>query len=277
MTYSEKLKDPRWQEKRLRIMDRDRFTCQKCQDATKTLNVHHRYYTKGAMPWEYSDDALVTLCENCHKSIETRIAYMNRAIHGDENRQHTFLRLLNAEMCDGPYSNPGFNALITAVDKFLSDYEQAVLGEDDGSEALAQLKMQSFEVVSCLLRGVNSAQTFITLHSFGQLDQSPDSISNGPGVDGKFWASFLERLNQRRPLTLHWVSVATLLSLDDGVIKLGFPESEWAAKESLMRDTTREFLEEVGESLLGRKVTLETVIDPSLATSDVWAQSDGVL
>jgi hypothetical protein len=34
---------------------------------------------------------------------------------------------------------------------------------------------------------------------------------------------------------------------------------------------------EVGESLLGRKVTLETVIDPSLATSDVWAQSDGVL
>ena len=31
------------------------------------LNIHHTYYIKGHMPWEYGDDALVTLCENCHK------------------------------------------------------------------------------------------------------------------------------------------------------------------------------------------------------------------
>lgn len=33
----------------------------------KGLNIHHAHYIKGHKPWEYRDDALVTLCENCHK------------------------------------------------------------------------------------------------------------------------------------------------------------------------------------------------------------------
>jgi len=33
----------------------------------KGLNVHHTYYIKGHKPWEYENDALVTLCEDCHK------------------------------------------------------------------------------------------------------------------------------------------------------------------------------------------------------------------
>lgn len=33
----------------------------------KGLNIHHTYYIRGHKPWEYEDDALVTLCENCHK------------------------------------------------------------------------------------------------------------------------------------------------------------------------------------------------------------------
>ena len=32
----------------------------------KGLNVHHKYYILGKKPWEYEDNALVTLCENCH-------------------------------------------------------------------------------------------------------------------------------------------------------------------------------------------------------------------
>lgn len=38
----------------------------------KGLNVHHRYYIKGNKPWEYSDDALITLCESCHKLTHAR-------------------------------------------------------------------------------------------------------------------------------------------------------------------------------------------------------------
>jgi hypothetical protein len=33
------------------------------------LNVHHHYYTKGKRPWEYPDDALETLCRDCHIEV----------------------------------------------------------------------------------------------------------------------------------------------------------------------------------------------------------------
>src|SRR5579863_2580409 len=65
--YSEKLKDPRWQKKRLLIFERDNFTCQDCGSTKKPLNVHHLRYVAGKNPWEYNDDDLETLCEECHK------------------------------------------------------------------------------------------------------------------------------------------------------------------------------------------------------------------
>ena len=65
-TYAEKLKDPRWQKKRLEIFARDKWTCQGCGDTTQTLNVHHRRYSSGLDPWESDDVDLITLCDNCH-------------------------------------------------------------------------------------------------------------------------------------------------------------------------------------------------------------------
>jgi len=67
--YSEKLKDPRWQRKRLEIMQRDEFACNSCGDTDSTLNVHHKTYRKGADPWDYDDENFSTLCQSCHKSI----------------------------------------------------------------------------------------------------------------------------------------------------------------------------------------------------------------
>lgn len=69
-TYSEKLRDPRWQKKRLEIMQRDEFSCRICHDDKSPLNVHHSYYEKGLEPWEYSDDMLTTLCETHHAEVE---------------------------------------------------------------------------------------------------------------------------------------------------------------------------------------------------------------
>lgn len=66
--YYEKLKDPRWQKKRLEVFQRDEFRCQACFDDESTLTVHHRYYDKGLEPWEYPLEALVTLCQNCHQN-----------------------------------------------------------------------------------------------------------------------------------------------------------------------------------------------------------------
>jgi len=66
--YSEKLQDPRWQKKRLKILERDNWTCQKCRDKEASLHVHHLKYHKE--PWEASDDDLITLCKHCHFIIE---------------------------------------------------------------------------------------------------------------------------------------------------------------------------------------------------------------
>jgi hypothetical protein len=65
MKYSEKLKDPRWQKKRLAIMERDAWMCQACGNEKATLNVHHKEYHGD--PWDAPDDSLETLCESCHE------------------------------------------------------------------------------------------------------------------------------------------------------------------------------------------------------------------
>ena len=69
MNYYEKLKDPRWQKKRLEILDRDRFTCQNCLSEENTLHVHHIAYV-GSNPWETPNKLLQTLCEKCHNDEE---------------------------------------------------------------------------------------------------------------------------------------------------------------------------------------------------------------
>jgi hypothetical protein len=66
MTYSEKLKDPRWQKKRLEIMHAADFQCEECGSKEKTLHIHHRRYIKGREPWDYEDCDLLCLCEDCH-------------------------------------------------------------------------------------------------------------------------------------------------------------------------------------------------------------------
>lgn len=66
-SYLELLKDPRWQKKRLEVLDEREWACQRCGDEEKTLHVHHLHYVRGHMPWEYSSDELEVLCEVCHE------------------------------------------------------------------------------------------------------------------------------------------------------------------------------------------------------------------
>ena len=67
--YSEKLKDPRWQKKRLEILKRDKFRCRFCGNETETLHVHHlEYVDYYKEPWDYSNALLMTLCKTCHQN-----------------------------------------------------------------------------------------------------------------------------------------------------------------------------------------------------------------
>lgn len=67
MTYAEDLKHPKWQRKRLEIMQRDGWKCSGCESDDKPLHVHHIRYISGRKPWEYADGDLSTFCLDCHK------------------------------------------------------------------------------------------------------------------------------------------------------------------------------------------------------------------
>jgi hypothetical protein len=67
MNYSELLKSPKWQKKRLEIMNRDGWKCKDCGDENKQLQVHHIKYEHGKLPWEYEDNNFETLCNECHQ------------------------------------------------------------------------------------------------------------------------------------------------------------------------------------------------------------------
>lgn len=67
MTYREKLLDPRWQKKRLYVLERDEFACQYCGDTEKALHVHHLAYSDTRNPWDVEYVSLITLCSDCHK------------------------------------------------------------------------------------------------------------------------------------------------------------------------------------------------------------------
>ena len=68
--YWEKLRDPRWQKMRLRVLDRDNWQCQYCGETSKSLAVHHGHYRSNADPWEYDRNTLHTVCEECHDQAD---------------------------------------------------------------------------------------------------------------------------------------------------------------------------------------------------------------
>jgi 5-methylcytosine-specific restriction endonuclease McrA len=69
--YGKKLNDIRWKSKCIEIKKRDKGKCKIC-GSTKYLNVHHRQYhfvtslNQFKNPWDYPQDILVTLCNDCH-------------------------------------------------------------------------------------------------------------------------------------------------------------------------------------------------------------------
>lgn len=70
LSYSERLKHPKWQQKRLKIFEKDDWTCQTCGETENTLHCHHIDYIHGHDPWDYPDNYFITLCEDCHEAIE---------------------------------------------------------------------------------------------------------------------------------------------------------------------------------------------------------------
>lgn len=65
--YKSQYLHPKWQKRRLEMLEYASFQCQECEDTETTLHVHHKCYVKGRDIWDYSDDELIVLCDECHK------------------------------------------------------------------------------------------------------------------------------------------------------------------------------------------------------------------
>jgi len=63
--YSDYLKTPQWQSKRLAVLKRDRYLCQGCM-SRRASQVHHLSYEHcgNELLWE-----LTSVCDDCHKKI----------------------------------------------------------------------------------------------------------------------------------------------------------------------------------------------------------------
>lgn len=127
-TYAEKLKDPRWQKKRLKILERDGFRCVACGSETKTLHVHHNSYIPGAEPWDHPDSYLVTLCADCHETEPEELEWQRECIE--------------ISMADFA----GMSAHYKALDELL--FALIIIHDHDPRKVLLHLRMLTVELRS---------------------------------------------------------------------------------------------------------------------------------
>jgi len=101
----ELLQDPRWQKTRLRVFDRAGWKCEWCKSGEVNLQVHHGFYERGLFPWEYPDEALYCLCDNCHAEAERvkAAAYRELGAIRPQDQRHaiTLLRELRRALREG--------------------------------------------------------------------------------------------------------------------------------------------------------------------------------
>lgn len=120
--YAKKLEHPKWQLKRLKIIERDEAACRLCGDNETMLHVHHlKYY--GENPWDVKDEDLITYCKPCHEIVEDLkkagfedypIEKMSKYRSADDpDNKRTLMSLILKHPEDGTYSCVFYNYLPT--------------------------------------------------------------------------------------------------------------------------------------------------------------------
>jgi len=79
LTYKERLRDPRWLQKRELLFESRGEKCQSCGE-TKELTIHHGYYRFKADPWDYEDESLWILCWPCHERVQENLVRIHEII-----------------------------------------------------------------------------------------------------------------------------------------------------------------------------------------------------
>ena len=107
LSYYEQLQHPKWQEKRLRIMERDQFECTNCGSSDTQLSVHHGYYERGRYLWNYPDETMKTLCRKCHPIEQEDMEAVHRLIASSGANLHFVMGLLVGGLSRERILSPG--------------------------------------------------------------------------------------------------------------------------------------------------------------------------
>ena len=180
-TYSEKLKDPRWQKKRLEILQRDNFKCVLCKDSETELHINHLKYTGN--PWEAPSRDLETLCKDCHllkHSAKERIYYTLKV--KDEGNDVTYIIYNNdlgsnfAEIHQGKLTkhcgflyNSKVLPLLTSINNFNEfisiDFGDTKLSFNDFGGEVSMKRMIEVTILKDKLKVGSEVQLDRTTHS----------------------------------------------------------------------------------------------------------------
>lgn len=76
LSWTERLRDARWQAKAAEIRDAAGYRCEDCGrqkgDGRFVFEVHHCAYILGAEPWDHPNSLLKCLCPECHEFRQDR-------------------------------------------------------------------------------------------------------------------------------------------------------------------------------------------------------------
>jgi hypothetical protein len=85
-SYKKLLRDPRWQKKRLKVLERAGWKCERCGNGEEELHVHHTFYD-GRKPWKYPKTSLECLCKACHNAEHDE---STSKVHDAEHDESTY-------------------------------------------------------------------------------------------------------------------------------------------------------------------------------------------
>ena len=69
------------------------------------IHVHHKYYVNGKLAWEYSNDALISLCQECHQYLHDHTDIPVYEIEDQTNE----VKLTKCQNCNGSGYLPKFH------------------------------------------------------------------------------------------------------------------------------------------------------------------------
>jgi hypothetical protein len=183
--YWEKLKDPRWQRKRLEVLDQSDFTCEKCESTEDTLHVHHKAYRKGAEPWEYANEELICLCDNCHideheidDQIDDLIGKFKRTQFNDKPFLIGLLKAITSEWTEDFNINSykeaaGAACAFGALDDYGFFDHNSVIGSLDHGRIINKARFgwifHEDKLRNCVIRRINNdIESFVEFHAFNK-------------------------------------------------------------------------------------------------------------